>query len=75
MFVDARNIVYVCDSLAETVYLFDRDGGTLARWRLRDVLGDASEPEDIVLDDTGEHIYIVEVRQHRVHYLRPRPTQ
>ncbi len=74
VFVDARNIVYVCDSLAETVYLFDRDGGFLARWRLRDLLGEPSEPEDIVIDATGEHIYIVEVREHRVHYVKPRPT-
>ena len=72
VFVDARDIVYVCDSLAETVILFDREGGVVDRWSLRDVLGQPSEPEDIVLDSTGEHIYVVEVKSHLVHYLQPR---
>jgi DNA-binding beta-propeller fold protein YncE len=72
VFVDARDVIYVCDSLAESVLLFDGDGAFLEQWHMRDVLGETSEPEDIVLDPTGEHIYVVEVRSHRVHYLNPR---
>ncbi len=72
VFVDARDVVHVCDSLAETVVLFDRDGGFIEQWKLRDVLGQPSEPEDIVLDPTGERIYVVEVRSHLVHYLNRR---
>ena len=72
VFVDARDVIYVCDSLAEMVVLFDRDGGVVDRWPLRSVLGEVSEPEDIVLDPTGQEIYLVEVRNHRVHHLQRR---
>lgn len=72
VFVDARDIVHVCDSLAETVVLFNRDGGFIEHWNLRNVLGESSEPEDIVLNPAGEHIYVVEVRSHRVHHLMRR---
>ncbi len=74
VFVGANDVVYVCDSLAETVVLFDRDGGVLEQWFLRPILGEISEPEDIVLDPTGEHVYVVEVRNHRVHHLQRRPS-
>ena len=50
VFVDAGDVVYVCDSLAETIILFDRDGGFIERWKLRGVLGEVSEPEDVVID-------------------------
>lgn len=72
VFVDGRDVVYVCDSLAEMIVLFDRDGGVLEQWPLRPVLEEVSEPEDIVLDSTGQEIYLVEVRNHRVHHLRRR---
>ncbi len=72
VFVDANDVVYVCDSVAETVVLFDRDGRFIEQWKLRSVLGEISEPEDIVLDPDGEHIYVVEVRSHRVHHLKRR---
>ena len=71
VFVDARDVVYVCDSLAQTIALFDIEGTFIERWSLRDVVGE-SEPEDIVLDASGEHIYVVEVRFHRVHHLMRR---
>lgn len=74
VFVGANDVVYVCDSLAETVVVFDRDGGVLDRWFLRPILGEITEPEDIVLDPTGEHVYLVEVRNHRVHHLHRRPS-
>lgn len=69
VFVDARDIVYVCDSLAQTIGLFDVDGTLLESWYLPDILGEDSEPEDIVLDAAGEHIYVAEVRNHRVYHL------
>ena len=72
VFVDANDVVHVCDSLAETVYLFDTDGTLLERWYLRDVLGEPTEPEDIVIAAGSGDIYIAEVRNHRVYRLARR---
>ncbi len=69
VFVDARDEVYVCDALADEVLVFDTDGSPVERWDLEAIVGAASEPEDIVLDSTGTHIYIGEVRGHRVLHL------
>lgn len=69
VFVDARDEVYVCDALADEVLVFGTDGSPLERWDLEAIVGAASEPEDIVLDSTGTHIYIGEVRGHRVLHL------
>ncbi len=69
VFVDARAVVHVCDSLAQIIGLFDPDGVLLERWYLPEILGEDTEPEDIVLDAAGEHIYVAEVRRHRVYHL------
>lgn len=69
VFVDARDRIYVCDSLADAVLVFDSEGGPLERWDLETMVGSRSEPEDIVIDPTGTHIYIGEVRGHRVLHL------
>lgn len=69
VFVDTNDIVYVCDSLAEIVALFDIDGTHLASWDLAEIYGSKSEPEDIVIDAEGKHIYIAEVLGHRVIHL------
>lgn len=72
IFVDTRDVVYICDSVAETIVRFDVDGGFLERWDMREILGKPSEPEDIVIDATGDHVYVVEVRNHEVYHLVPR---
>lgn len=72
VFVDAADVVHVCDSLAETVYLFDTAGTLLERWYLPEVLGESTEPEDIVIDASGADIYVAEVRNHRVYRLARR---
>ena len=69
VFVDAGDVVYVCDSLADAVFLFDGEGTVLGRWDLTAIVGSVSEPEDIVIDATGTHIYIADVRNHRVMHL------
>ena len=69
VFVDARDIVYVCDSLNAEVLTFATDGAELERWDLNSIIGFESEPEDIVIDATGTHIYVAEVRLHRVLHL------
>lgn len=69
VFVDAHDVVYVCDSLADEVLVFDPDGVLLERWDLAAIVGSVTEPEDIVLDPTGRHVYIGEVRGHRVLHL------
>ena len=59
-------------SLAETVVLFDTEGRFLTKWDLAQIYGTRSEPEDIVIDAEGKHIYIAEVFGHRVlHLLSP----
>ncbi len=69
VFVDAFDVVYVCDSLADAVLLFDPEGRPLERWDLAAIVGSASEPEDVVIDPAGEHIYLGDVRNHRVLHL------
>ncbi len=71
VFVDQNDRVYLCDSVAETIYVLSTGGELLDRWNLRAVLGTRSEPEDIVLDADGANIYIAEVLAHRVYHLRP----
>lgn len=71
VFVDATDTVYVCDSIAEAILLFDTDGNLVERWDLRAITTVRTEPEDIVLDPTGHHIFIAEVFGHRVlHFTR-----
>ena len=72
VFVDAADIVHVCDSVAETVARFDTAGNYLGSWYLRDIVGERTEPEDIVIDAAGTHIYVAEVRNHRVYHLARR---
>jgi tripartite motif-containing protein 71 len=69
VYVDANDIVYVCDSLAEIVALFDTAGNLLTVWDIRAIYGQRSEPEDIVIDTDSGHIYIGEVYEHRVLHL------
>jgi len=69
VFVDGGDVVYVCDSLAQRVGLFDTEGTLLQRWDLTEILPMATEPEDIVIDAAGRHIYIAEVLNHRVWHL------
>ena len=70
VFVSADQTVNVCDSLAEAVISYTTDGELIDQWDLRPLIGDRTEPEDIVLDPTGEHVYVVEVAGHRVFHLR-----
>ncbi len=48
---------------------FDSAGTLLDRWDLRAILGESSEPEDLVIDSTGVHVYVAEVLNHRVYHL------
>lgn len=73
VFVAADDTVYVCDSLAEAVLRYSVEGELIEQWDLRPLVGDRTEPEDIVLDPTGQHVYIVEVAGHRVFHLHRRP--
>jgi DNA-binding beta-propeller fold protein YncE len=73
VFVDVNDTVYVCDSLAQMVYLFDVDGAPLDRWDLAAIYGELSEPEDIVVTADGRDIYIGEVANHRVLHLMRAP--
>jgi DNA-binding beta-propeller fold protein YncE len=58
VYVDTNDTIYVCDSLAQVVALYDTEGRYLATWDLAAIYGERSEPEDIVIDAAGEHIYI-----------------
>lgn len=69
IYVDTRDTVYVCDSLAQLVLLFDVDGNFKQQWDLSEIYGQRSEPEDIVIDAAGKHIYVAEVAMHRVLHL------
>ncbi len=69
VFVDATDIIYVCDSIDETIVLFDTSGNVLERWDLRSIVGERTEPEDIVLDAERRHVFIAEVFGHRVIHL------
>ncbi len=70
VYVDTDDTIYVCDSLAQVVALFDTEGTLLDVWDLQEIYGSRSEPEDIVIDTAGEHIYISEVFEHRVLHLK-----
>ena len=72
VYVDERDIVYVCDSLAEVVALYDTGGALLELWDLREIVGRRTEPEDLVIDPAGEHVYIAEVFEHSVLHLQRR---
>jgi tripartite motif-containing protein 71 len=69
VYVDGNDVVYVCDSLAEIVALFDVDGNPRGIWDLGEIVGTRTEPEDIIIDATGRHIYIGEVFGHTVLHL------
>jgi DNA-binding beta-propeller fold protein YncE len=72
VYVDDDDVIYVCDSLAEVVVLFDPSGAVLETWNLAAIIGERTEPEDIVIDPAGEHVYVAEVYGHRVfHLVRP----
>jgi DNA-binding beta-propeller fold protein YncE len=73
IFVDGDDVVYVCDSTAETVFLFDGNGAPIERWDLAVIYGEPSEPEDIVISDDGRDIFIGEVAGHRVLHLAFEP--
>jgi DNA-binding beta-propeller fold protein YncE len=70
VFVDDADVVYVTDSLAQIIALFDTSGALLDLWDLAEIVGYRTEPEDIVIDAAGEHIYIAEVFRHSVLHLR-----
>ena len=69
VYVDENDLVYVCDSLAETVSLFDTDGQHVETWDLRAILGERSEPEDLVIDTQTGDTFVAEVFGHRVLHL------
>ena len=55
--------------MAETIVLFDTDGSTLEVWNLAEIYGDTTKPEDVVIDDSGTHIYVADVENHQVLHL------
>jgi DNA-binding beta-propeller fold protein YncE len=67
VFVDDEDVVHVCDSLAQLVLRFDTEGRFIDQWYLPEIIGDDSEPEDIVIE--GRDIFIGEVLRHRVIHL------
>ncbi|MCA9667050.1 MAG: NHL repeat-containing protein [Myxococcales bacterium] len=69
VYVDDSDRVYVCDSLAQLVIVFDTAGGVLARWDMARITGTRTEPEDLVIDAAGQHVYVAEVFGHRVYHL------
>lgn len=69
VYVHSDDVVYICDSLEQAILVFDVEGNPLERWWLPAITGFTTEPEDIVLDATGENIYIAEVRQAYVLHL------
>lgn len=70
IFVDSEDTIYVCDSRRQTISLFRRDGEGIEEWQLTDILEASTEPEDIVVDEQLEHLYIAEVLGHRVYHLQ-----
>ena len=70
VYVDVNDVVYICDSLAELIVLFNTDGQHLETWNLRAIVGTRTEPEDIVIDSRTGDIYIAEVFEHSVIHLR-----
>lgn len=73
VFVDVNDVVHLCDSLAEMIYLFDVDGTPLESWNIAEIYGETSEPEDIVISPGGRDIFIGEVAGHRVLHLIREP--
>jgi tripartite motif-containing protein 71 len=69
VYVDGRDTVYVCDSSAQVVAIFDVDGGSTGAWNLAELVGRQTEPEDLVIDAAGRHVYIAEVFGHTVVHL------
>jgi len=69
VFVDINDVVYLCDSLAQRVYIFDTEGSPLDLWDIGAIYGQPVEPEDIVISEDGHDIFIGEVRNHRVLHL------
>lgn len=69
VYVDGRDTVYVCDSLAQVVAIFHGDGGTREVWNLAQLVGRRTEPEDLVIDAVGRHVYIAETFDHTVLHL------
>jgi len=71
VYVDENDTIYVCDSLAQLIVLFNTDGELIERWDLAAIYGKRTEPEDIVIDPSGTHVYIAEVFEHSVlHFIR-----
>ena len=65
VYVDEQDLIYVCDSLAERILIFDPEGELRGLWDLRDIYGEQSEPEDLVIDAAGANIFVAEVYRHR----------
>lgn len=70
VFVDAEDRIYVCDALEDEIVIFDTNGTRLSTWDVTAIVGSPSETEDIVITADGVHIYLGDVRNHRVIYLR-----
>lgn len=71
IFVGADDIVYVCDSLASRIFLFEPEGRVREIWDMDAAANEMIEPEDVVVDPTGVHAYVAEVRSHSVlHFVR-----
>jgi DNA-binding beta-propeller fold protein YncE len=70
VFVDSEDTVYICDSKRQTISLFRGNGAPVTEWQLADILGATTEPEDIVIDEELDHLYIAEVLGHRVYHLQ-----
>jgi tripartite motif-containing protein 71 len=73
VFVDVADRIYVCDSLADEILIYNTNGDRLATWDLAAIVGSASTPEDIVMTADGVHIYLGDVLSHRVIYLMRAP--
>lgn len=69
IYVDTNDTVYVCDSLAQVIVLYDTEGVVQAIWNIEQIYGERSEPEDVVITPDGADIYIGEVYRHRVLHL------
>ena len=70
VFVDAKDRIYVCDSLADEVVILNTEGKRLATWNLTAIIGSKSEPEDIIISADGIHLYLGDVLNHRIIYLK-----
>ena len=70
VFVDQWDRIFVCDSLEDEILILDTEGLYLQIWDLTAIVGETSEPEDIVMTPDNVHFYIGDVLHHRVIYLR-----